>query len=113
LVTTTWYVTTDPGTAVDTFADFTSVSLGISTVTAAVHRPSLLPTGQLLPTAPDDSTVVSTRSPVITAATVTLNTTVTDAPTARSPDHVRFGLVEDTAPVLVQNVVTGVDLHHQ
>ena len=57
-----------------------------------MHRASVLPAGQLLPGVAD--VTVSTRilSPVSGLFTVTENVIVADAPTARFPVQVRFGL---------------------
>jgi hypothetical protein len=82
--------TTDPGVAVDTSELFVIVNTATGTV--AVQDGSLLPAAQLLPGVAEVIVVARILLPVSGLFTVTENVTVTDAPTARFPVQVRFGL---------------------
>ena len=73
-------------------ADTAIVRPGTSTVTVEVHRASVPPAGQLLPAVADVTVLARTLSPVSGLFTVTENVMVADAPTARFPVQVRFGL---------------------
>ena len=65
---------------------------GTSTVTVLVHRASVLPAGQLLPGVAEVIVLTRILSPVSGLLTVTEKVMVADAPTARFPVQVRFGL---------------------
>ena len=65
-----------------------------------MHRASVLPAGQLLPGVADVTVLTRILSPVSGFLTVTENVTVADAPTARFPVQVRFGLANDTLPAV-------------
>ena len=90
--------TTDPGVADATPAEFTIVSPGTSTGTDVPHAAAGPATGQLLPGVGDVIAVTSTLSPVSGLFTVTENVTVTVAPAARLPVHIRPGLTYDNDP---------------
>ncbi len=70
---------------VDTSADFTIVSAGVSTVTLTEQRGSVVPDGQLLPAAVVDKVVAISLLPVSGLFTVTLPVMVTAPPTGMLP----------------------------
>jgi hypothetical protein len=76
------------------------VMASADTVTVLAHRLSVEPVAQLLPAAADDTVLDRIMSPVSGFSTVTENVTVAVAPGASVPVQVRFGLVNDTDPVL-------------
>jgi hypothetical protein len=90
--------TTLPGVVVVTFEVF--VICSDATVTVEEHRGSVLPDGQLLPAAVEVTALVRIMLPVSGFFTVTLNVIVAVAAAPTVPVQVRFGLVNDTVPVL-------------
>ena len=65
---------------------------------AVEQRGSVFPAGQLLPGMADVTALASTPSPLTGSDTVTEYFTVTAAPGARPPVHVRRGLTKAVAP---------------
>ena len=82
-------------------ADTTIVRPGTSTVTLVAHRASVLPLAQLLPAVAEVIVLARILFPVSGLFTVTENVIVADAPTARFPVQVRFGLAKVTEPAVV------------
>ena len=98
LVNTVVNRTTDPGVVVGTFE--LSVIVSTATGTVAVQDGSALPAAQLLPGVTEVIVLARILLPVSGLLTVTENVTVADAPTARFPVQVRFGLANETLPAV-------------
>ena len=90
--------TTLPGVVVATFA--VSVMTSDATVTVEEQSVSVLPDWQLLPTAVVVSVLDRMLSPVSGLLTVTENVIVAVAPGASVPVQDRFGLANETLPVV-------------
>ena len=90
--------TTDPGVAVDTSELLVIVSTATGTV--VVQGGSPLPAAQLLPRVAEVIVLARILFPVSGLFTVTENVTVADAPGARFPVQVRFGLAKLTLPLV-------------
>ncbi len=75
------------------------VSPGVSTASVLRHGAAVVPGRQDDPGAADVAVTITSLSPVSGLFTVTLNVTVTVAPTARSPVQVSTGLAYDTVPL--------------
>ena len=72
-----------------------------ATGTLTVQGGSPLPAAQLLPEVVEVIVLARILLPVSGLLTVTENVTVADAPTARFPVQVRFGLANETLPAVV------------
>ncbi len=90
--------TTEPGVAVDTSEPLVIVSTATGTV--AVQGGPPLPAAQLLPVVAEVIVLARILLPVSGLLTVTENLIVADAPGARSPVQVRFGLEKATEPAV-------------
>ena len=85
---------------VDTFAVRAMVSTATGTVTVQGRSP--LPAAQLLPEVVEVIVLARILLPVSGLLTVTEKVIVADAPTARFPVQVRFGLVNETLPAVAR-----------
>ena len=90
--------TTPPGVVVPTSATLVMVSTATGTVVVQPGWP--LPAGQLLPDVAEVIVLARILLPVSGLLTVTENVTVADAPGARFPVQVRFGLAKLTLPLV-------------
>ena len=81
-------------------ADTVIARPGTSTVTLLAHRVSVLPLAQLLPAVAEVIAAARTLFPVSGLFTVTENVIVADAPAARFPVQVRFGLDRVSDPAV-------------
>src|SRR5689334_1231534 len=76
------------------------VMVSPDTVTVALHRVSVPPEGQFVPSVADVMVLVSVPFPGSGFFTVTENVIVAVAPAARLPDQLRVGDVNDTVPAV-------------
>src|ERR1700688_1648796 len=93
------YCTVAPGVAEATVAVLVMVRPCTSTV--AAQRASVLPAAQLLPAVAEVIVLARILLPVSGLFTVTENVIVADAPAARFPVQVRFGLAKVSEPAVV------------
>ena len=85
---------------VPTSADTVVVRPGTSTVTVLAQRASVLPLAQLLPAVAEVIVLARILFPVSGLFTVTEKVMVADAPAARFPVQVRFGLEKVSEPAV-------------
>src|ERR1700759_4656104 len=100
LLALTVYVTLDPATAVLALELTARVSPGTRTWTLLEQFASVLPEGQLLPTAVEVTWAVRVLSPVSGLLTVTEKVIVAVPPGARLPVQVSLGLAYETVPAV-------------